>query len=451
MKYLVLIICCLSFSLKSKAQQKEVLDKVIATVGGELILQSDLDEQFNYLKSQRGKLPEGARCGIFDNLVLQNLLLNQSKVDSIEVTDNEIEQELEGRIDQILRAMNNDIALFESYYGQSVAQVKDQFRDDIRNKKLVDKMRSRITDGISITPNDVKIYFSKIPKDSIPYFNSEVELSEIVINPVLNAEQKKISSDKLIDIRKRIVDGKEDFAKMAEKYSADGSAAQGGDLGWAKRGTYVPAFEAAAYKLEENQISEIVESEFGFHIIQLMERRGNSIHCRHILLKPRITDADKDLAKAKLDSIRTLITSGKLTFSKAVKEFSDKQAQSYNNDGRMMNPASGNTIFEAADVDPKIYFAIDGIKLKDITPVLDFQNPLGDTQYKIIRLNTRTEPHKANLQQDYNKIQQAALEQKKGAYTNKWLLDKVSGTYIHFDPTLQSDCPRTEQWLKKKS
>jgi peptidyl-prolyl cis-trans isomerase SurA len=443
--------CCLGLSLKSQAQQKEVLDRVIATVGGELILQSDLDEQFNYLKSQRGTLPEGARCGIFDNLVLQNLLLNQSKVDSIEVTENEIEQELEGRVDQILRAMNNDVSLFESYYGQSVAQVKDQFRDDIRNKKLVDKMRGKITDGISITPNDVKVYFSKIPKDSIPYFNSEVELSEIIINPVLNAEQKKISSDKLIDIRKRVVDGKEDFAKLAEKYSADGSAAQGGDLGWAKRGTYVPAFEAAAYKLEENEISEIVESEFGFHIIQLMERRGNSIHCRHILIKPRITEADKDLAKAKLDSVRTLITSGKTTFSKAVKEFSDKQAQSYNNDGRMMNPASGNTIFEAADVDPKIYFAIDGIKLNDITPVLEFASPMGDALYKIVKLNARTEPHKANLQQDYNKIQQAALEQKKGTYTNKWLLDKVSGTYIHFDPTLQADCPRTEQWLKKKS
>jgi peptidyl-prolyl cis-trans isomerase SurA len=443
--------CCLGLSLKSQAQQKEVLDRVIATVGGELILQSDLDEQFNYLKSQRGTLPEGARCGIFDNLVLQNLLLNQSKVDSIEVTDNEIEQELEGRVDQILRAMNNDVSLFESYYGQSVAQVKDQFRDDIRNKKLVDKMRAKITDGISITPNDVKIYFSKIPKDSIPYFNSEVELSEIIINPVLNAEQKKISSDKLIDIRKRVVEGKEDFAKLAEKYSADGSAAQGGDLGWAKRGTYVPAFEAAAYKLEENEISEIVESEFGFHIIQLMERRGNSIHCRHILIKPRITEADKDLAKSKLDSVRTLIASGKTTFSKAVKEFSDKQAQSYNNDGRMMNPASGNTIFEANDVDPKIYFAIDGIKLNDMTPVLEFASPMGDALYKIVKLNARTEPHKANLQQDYNKIQQAALEEKKGAYTNKWLLDKVSGTYIHFDPTLQADCPRTEQWLKKKS
>jgi peptidyl-prolyl cis-trans isomerase SurA len=441
--------CCFGLATKSGAQQKEVLDKVIATVGGELILQSDLDEQYNYLKSQRGNLPESARCGIFDNLVLQNLLLNQSKVDSLEVTENEIEQELEGRIDQILRAMNNDVSMFESYYGQSVAQVKDQFRDDIKNKKLVDRMRAKITDGVSITPSDVKAYFMKIPRDSIPYFNSEVELSEIVINPILNAEQKKISLDKLVDIRKRIVEGKEDFAKLAEKYSNDGSAAQGGDLGWAKRGSYVPAFEAAAYKLEDNEISAIVESEFGFHIIQLMERRGNSIHCRHILIKPRITDQDKDLAKSKLDSVKTLITSGKTTFSKAVKEFSDKQAQSYNNDGRMTNPASGNTIYEAADVDPQIYFAIDGLKLLEITKVLEFQTPAGETQYKIVRLNGRTEPHKANLQQDYNKIQQAALEQKKGLYTNKWLLDKVSGTYIHFEPALEKDCPQTQQWVTK--
>jgi peptidyl-prolyl cis-trans isomerase SurA len=201
--------------------------------------------------------------------------------------------------------------------------------------------------------------------------------------------------------------------------------------------------------LEDNEISAIVESEFGFHIIQLMERRGNSIHCRHILIKPRITDQDKDLAKSKLDSVKTLITSGKTTFSKAVKEFSDKQAQSYNNDGRMTNPASGNTIYEAADVDPQIYFAIDGLKLLEITKVLEFQTPAGETQYKIVRLNGRTEPHKANLQQDYNKIQQAALEQKKGLYTNKWLLDKVSGTYIHFEPALEKDCPQTQQWVTK--
>ncbi len=450
MKYFLIILCTFCLMNNANAQQKEVLDKVIATVGGELILQSDVEEQFNYAKSQRGSLPESAKCTIMDNLILQNLLLNQSKVDSIEVTDGEVEQELEGRIDQIMRAMNNDVSMFEGYYGQSIAQVKDMFRDDIKNKKLVDKMRAKITDGISITPNEVKNYFELIPKDSIPYFNSEVELSEIIVNPKLNEEQKKISYDKLDAIRKRIVDGKEDFAKLAEKYSADGSAAQGGDLGWAKRGTYVPPFEAAAYKLSDNQISQIVESEFGFHIIQLMERRGNSIHCRHILIKPTITSADKTLAQNKLDSVRTLIEKGKMTFSVAVKEFSDKAAQSYNNDGRMINPASGNTIYEVADLDPKVYFAVENIKAMALTPVMKFDTPAGDVQYKIVRLNSRTEPHKANLQQDYNKIQQAALAQKKGKYTNTWLRDKVVGTYIKFDAKVQSDCPNVDQWAAKK-
>ena len=366
MKKLTLILITFLTVMNGAFAQKQLLDRVIATVGGEIILLSEVEEQFSYMKSQQPELGGDAKCLILDNLILNALLLNQSKRDSVIVGDEEVEQELTARVDQILGQMNNDVSQFESYYGQTVAEVKEQFRDDLRNRKQVEKMRSKITEGMTVTPSEVQAYFNSIPKDSLPYFNSEVEISEILATPKANDLQKKITSDKLADLRSRIEKG-ESFAPLAEKFSDDPSSARvGGDLGWAKRGTFVPAFEANAYKLEPNEISPVFESEFGFHIIQLLERRGNTIHARHILLKPEITQADLDAVKSKLDSVRTLINSKKITFSQAVKDFSDKTAQSYHNDGRMVNPGSGNTFFETRDLDPDIYFATESMKLGDM-------------------------------------------------------------------------------------
>ena len=436
--------------------QKQLLDKVVCTVGGETILLSEVEDQFSYMKSQRGakeELPANARCLILDNLLLNALLVNQSKVDSVLVTNEEVEAELGTRIDQILGQMNNDIAQFESYYGQTVAQVKEQFRDDLRSKKQAERMRAKITEGVTVTPSEVQAFFKKIPKDSLPYFNSEVEISEIVMIPKVNETQRKIARDKLEDIRQRILKG-ENFATLAEKYSQDPSSGRvGGDLGWAKRGTFVPAFEAVAYRLQPNEKSELVESEFGFHFIELLERRGNSIHTRHILIKPEITENDKVLAKAKLDSVKQQLSDKKLNYSRGVKDFSDKSVQSYHNDGRMVNPASGNTFFETGDLDPDIYFATESMKVGDYSKVIEFQTPFGESHYRIVRLNSRTDPHKANLKQDYNKIQQAAIDAKKSKYTNDWLLKKVSGTYMMMDPKVETDCPNVTKWTgnKKKS
>lgn len=431
--------------------QKQLLDRVVATVGGEIILLSEIEEQYSYMKSQRPEIAADTRCMILDNLMLNALLLNQSKRDSVLVTDEEVEQELTARVDQILSQMNNDIAQFESYYGQTVAEVKEQFREDLRNRKQTEKMRAKITEGMTVTPSEVQDYFSQIPRDSLPYFNSEVEISEIVITPKPNDLQKKITSDKLKDIRERIIKG-ESFATLAEKFSDDPMSARvGGDLGWAKRGTFVPAFEAAAYRLEPNDISEVFESEFGFHIVQLLERRGNSIHARHILLKPEVTQGDLDAVKAKLDSVRQKINDKKITFSQAVKDYSDKTAQSYHNDGRMVNQGSGNTFFETRDLEPDIYFATESMKIGELSKPIETVTSFNETQYRVIKLISRTEPHKANLRQDYNRIQQATLDSKKNKYINDWLLQKVSGTYITVDTELKASCPNVNRWLLNDS
>lgn len=446
LKYILsLLLFVTSFPAFSQIQ---VMDKIIATVGGELILLSELEEQFALALSQKGDIPQNARCEILEQLLTSKLLINQSKLDSIEVGDDEVENQLAARIDRILSFMNNDIKQFEEYYGQSVNDVKEQFRTDLKNQLLSEKMKSEIMKDITITPSEVKSFFSKIPKDSLPYFNSEVEIGEIVIIPKINDIQRQITMNKLEGIRKRIVENNEDFAVLAGKFSADGSAQTGGDLGWATRGKYVPEFEAAAYKLDINELSDIVESQFGFHLIQLMGRRGNSIKVRHILLRPEIMEEDFDLVRRKLDSVRTLINNDSITFSFSVKRFSYDKAQSYNNDGRMVNPVTGNTFFEVGDLDPDIYFAIDTLKVKGLTAPIEFRDPSGEVQFHIIQLQSKTPPHKANLLQDYSKIQKASIESKKNDYINSWIDEKIGTTFIRLEQKYGT-CANLDIWINQ--
>jgi peptidyl-prolyl cis-trans isomerase SurA len=432
--------------------QREVIEKVIANVGSEYVLLSELEEQYALLKERQGaKMPPDARCYILDNILTQKLLVNQAKLDSVEVTDEEVEAQLNARIDQILEYMGGDISQFEDYYGQTIGEVKESFRDDLRSQLLSDRMRSQVMQNIKVTPSEVKAFFKRIPRDSLPYFNSEVEVGEIVYKPKVNDEERKKAIDKLEALRKRIVEGGEKFEEIARTFSDDFASARiGGDLGWTKRGKFVPEFEAAAYKLSEGEISPVVESEFGFHVIQLIGRRGNTINTRHILVKPEITNADLELAKAKLDTVRQLILADSLTFSAAVKRYGYDQVQSYNNDGKMINPNTGNTFFEIGDLEPDIYFAIDTMKAGGISKPFSFTDPRGETFFRIIQLQSRTEPHIASLQRDYAKIQTATIEEKRAAFLSEWIEEKVHSTYIRVAASYEG-CPNMEKWLPGES
>jgi peptidyl-prolyl cis-trans isomerase SurA len=447
MKNILVALCFLAAA--PLTAQRTIIDKVVATVGGELVLLSEIEEQFALMEAQEGGLPEGARCNILDNLLVSKLLLNQAKLDSIEVSDDEVEVQLNTRIDRILSFMNNDVSQFEAYYGQTINQVKEQFREDLKNQILVERMQSSIMAGVTVTPSEVKQFFNRIPTDSLPYFNSEVEIGEIVYIPKVNKTERQKAIDKLEDIRRRIIEGGENFAELAAKFSDDGSARGGGDLGWAQRGKFVPEFEAAAYKLDKDEISPVVETEFGFHLIQLLERRGNSIHVRHILIRPEITDHDLELAQNHLDSVRNLILNDSISFSLAVKLFSNKDVQSYNNDGRMVNPLTGNTFFEIGDLDPDIYFAVDTMKVGGISAPFDFAGPTGETYYRIIQLQSRTTPHRANLQQDYSKIQKAAIQSKQNEFINDWVESKIESTFVSID-SLFNNCRILDKWRKRE-
>ncbi len=428
------------------AQEGLVIDKVIATVGDEIILLSEIEEQYAFESQRRGIMPDDARCYILEQIMVQKLLVNQAKLDSIIVDDSEVEQQLNSRVDYILGLMNNDISQFEEYYGKTVAEVRNDMREELKNQITAQRMQGTVIEGATITPSEVKAYFEKIPVDSLPYFSSEVEVGEIVYLPKVSAEERKAALDQLQSIREQILAGTS-FAELAGKFSDDaGSARVGGDLGLQRRGTFVPEFEAAAYNLEEGELSEIVETQFGFHLIELLERRGNLIHTRHILIKPNITSEDLDKAEVELDSIREVILRDSVPFEEAVKRYSDENQQSYNNGGRMINPTSGNTFFEISELDPDIFFALDTMEVGELSYPIEFTMDSGERAFRLVLLQSRTDPHRANLKQDYTKIKNAAIEERKSEYLNRWLDDKIKSTFVQLDPSFLEACDILQRW-----
>jgi peptidyl-prolyl cis-trans isomerase SurA len=430
------------------AQENVVIDKVIARVGTEYILLSDVESQYSYALERAGTEIADLKCEILQSIIGQKLIVHQAKLDSIEIPQDQLEASLQFRIDDVLRQMGGDENLFEEVYGMTTNQMKDNLRPDLESQMLAERMQNEIINSVIITPKEVKEFFSMIPKDSIPYLSAEVELSEIVVKPLVNKEERAKALQQIIDIRKRIVEGGENFEDLATIYSDDpGSAAKGGDLGFAARGVYVQEFEAAAFGLDEGEISDPVESVHGFHIIKMIKRRGNNINVKHILVKPSITEADKMLAKSRLDSLKIQLDSSKVSFSAAVKTHSLEDVPSYHNNGRIQNPSTGKTVFQTAELPSEIYFATEEMNVGDISNPLNYPLPNGETYYRLIRLDSRTRPHKANLEQDYTKILTFAKESKKGKYFSEWLEDKLKKTFIQVDNRYLS-CPDLERLLE---
>jgi peptidyl-prolyl cis-trans isomerase SurA len=431
------------------AQETRLIDKIVGAVGGEVILLSEIEQQMAYLKAQRGSVPPDARCMVMENLLAQNLMLHRARMDSIQISDEEVESQIEARIDRILAMMNNDFQQFEDYYGKSVSEVRQEMRDPIRNQALVERMQGKVFSAITITPSEVRTFFARVPRDSLPYFNSEVEMAEFIYFPKVNQEQKQLAYARISGLRKQIGEEGKSFAEVASAHSDDlGSARLAGDLGWQKRGTFVPEFEAVAYNLEPGEISEVFESPFGYHFVQLLERRGNLLHTRHVLVMPRIEQSDLDLAVRFLDSIRQRIaTEEGYTFETALKAHGDKNNQSFNNGGRMLNPQTGNTFFEISDLDHRLFFVIDTLEVGQISAPIQQTDPTGKIYFQVIKLLSRTKPHKASLKQDYSRIQEAALSEKKGKYLDEWVEKHIRNTYIDLDAQYQG-CPNLTPWIK---
>ena len=445
--YQIVVLASIMVMSNLSAQDTMLLDKIVAKVGGEVIFHSEVEEQMAMMRDRKMTPGRKEQCTILESLMAQAMLVHYAKIDSVIVTEDEVEAEIDARMNQILAYMNNDRRLFQEVYGQTVSEMREEVRELMNRKLLGDRMQAEIMSKVEVTPSEVLEFFNQIPKDSLPYFNAEVELAEIVMFPEINEEERGKALDKIGMIKESLKAG-EDFAVLAKKYSEDGSARDGGDLGWTTRGSFVPEFDAAAFQLEVNEVSDIIETEYGYHIIQLLERRGNSIHTRHILIRPRITDADRELITKQLEEVRRSILAEEINFPDAVRKFGDKRVQSFSNNGRMINPKTNNTFFETGDVDSEIFFSIDTIEVGEITPPIEYRTPLGDYSYKIVQLQGRTTPHQANLKQDYSRIQDAARESKKNGVFSDWVDDHIPNTYIMLDASY-SDCPNIERWQPK--
>jgi len=425
--------------------QKVIIDKIAATVGSEIVLLSEVEERIAQMASQGQPIEEDARCYILEQLLAGKLMVNQARLDSILVEDSEVQVQLDARIERILSYMNGSTEQFEAFYGQTVSEVRGQFRQDLKEQLLMDKMRGQIMENVKVTPSEVKGFYNQIPTDSLPYFNAEVEIGEIVAIPSVSLKEKERIKAQMLEFRQQIIDSTATFEALAERYSDDGSARLGGDLGWSTRGKFVPDFEAAAYKLKIGEVSDPVESQFGFHLIQLTGRRGNSINVRHILIKPDISNADLKITENYLDSIRQLIVKDSVEFSEYVKRFSDEDQQSYNNDGRMVNPVTGNTFFEVGDLNPDIFFAIDTLELGGISKPFEFRGPTGEIYYRLVQLQSRTSPHTANLKEDYSKILTASIESKRNEFINNWIEDRIGRTFVQVE-SRYGTCPNLVKW-----
>ncbi len=421
-----------------------IIDQVVTVVGGHAVLQSDLDAQYMQYRMQEGiKGSESTmKCTILENMVIQKLLLNQAELDSVVVSDAQVESELDRRLRYYINLLGSQ-EKFEEFYQKSVVEFKEELREEVREMMLVERVQQTLTENVKITPSEVRSFYKEIPKDSLPYINSEVTLAQIVKMPPVNREEIERVKNKLQEIRYRVLNG-ENFATLAILYSEDpGSAKQGGELGLFGRGEMYPEFEAAAFTLEKDAVSEIVETDAGFHILQSIERRGEYVNVRHILMRSKVSPVDLAKAKIELDSIGGLIENGEYTFDDAVVKFSEDPSK--NNGGLLVNPMSGTTLWEADQLDPKVFFVIDKLDVGELSAPVQFQTEDGKDAYRILYLENRTEPHEANLKQDYDKLQEWSLGQKKQDELNNWITEKVENTYIKVAEEFQ-DCEFLQSW-----
>lgn len=407
--------------------QRVLLDKIDAIVNDKIILASDIENQLDLL-NLRGEDEAKSRCQLMEQIVYNKMLTTQALRDSLPLSDEEVEDELSRKINYFISVAGSQEA-FEEYYHKTVEQIKEDYRDDIKEQMLASRMRNKIVGDIKVTPSEVKTFFDKIPKDSLPYFDATVEIQQIVMKPRVSDEQKEAARAKAKELLERLKNG-ESFDLLAGLYSHDlGSAQQGGLLDWAPRGTYVKEFEGAAFKLKAGDLSDIVETPFGYHIIQMVERRGDMIQVKHILIRPQTTSKDAEYAQLKLDSVRNDIVENKISFFDAVKKYSQDE-QSKNVGGFLLNMETGGTVMEVNKIDAQLYNIIDTLTIGNITHPIMYQDNDGTPAFRILKMVSKTEPHVADIKIDYDKMQNAAKSDKEEQVLKQWYERNRKKTYL---------------------
>ncbi len=431
LKYYIFFIILSISPLLGTAQSNALVDKIIAKIDNHIILQSDLETQYLQYIAQGGQTDNDTKCKLLESLVVNKMLLAKAEIDSIKIEDKLVDDQLNRRMDYFIAQYGSKEKL-EKFHNKTIAQLKNTFRPFIREELIIQKMQTKITENLAVSPSEVRKYFNQL-KDSLPYFDAEVEVAQLVKLPTVSKNQKRATIEKLQKIKERIQAG-EDFNTLAKAYSEDqATAPYGGELGFFKRGDLVPAYEAEAFRLKPGELSTIVESEFGLHLIQLIERRGDEFNSRHILLRPTSSEVDIEESKQYLDSLRNVILNGKLSFEKAAKEYSYDKPTAMN--GGFFTDGSNNTSIPTSQMDFVVYSTIDTMKVGTISHPIPYRTEDNKEAIRILYYKSKTAPHEANLKQDYQKFYNLALAQKRAKRINEWFKKNKTELFIDIDPT----------------
>ncbi len=430
------------------AQEKVVADKIVGIVGDKIVLKSEIFIANEDIKRQGGV--EQNDCAILDGMLTQKALVLQAQKDSIPVTDDEVDAEIDQKIRYFVAQYGSKEAL-EQISGRSIYQMREDFKAPIREQRMAAGMRNKIVDGVKITPTEVKEYFDKIPKDSLLFYESELQIGQIVLYPKPSRDIELLAIDELNGYKKEVESGSKQFKTLATLYTDDPGSKDNGGMYQINRNDkqWDPVFLANAFRLKEGQISPVIKTKFGYHIIQMVSRNGDDAVIRHILRIPQIMEAETQEAVSKLDSIRDQLIAGTITFGEAVVKYSDDEYSKYT--AGMLLSRDGSNYLTIDQLDKSLVLLLQNTKLKpgEYSKPNSFTDDRGKKGVRIVYLLSKSEPHRENLRDDYNKIAQKALEEKRNNVLQKWFQARISTYYIMIDKDYQH-CPNLAKWETKQ-
>lgn len=441
-RLLLLVLLILSAYLNA---QNNVVDKIIAIVGEEIILKSDIENEFLSEQGQ-GLISSSSdyRADILEKQLIQKLLIAQAKIDSIVVTEDEVESEINNRI-QYFTSVLGSTERVESYFNKNLNEIKTDLRAPLREKLIAEMMQQHIVEKIRSTPSEIKNFYKKLSKDSLPDIPDKYEIQQVVLKPSVSDAERERLRDQLRKFREQIMNGEKTFNTLAVLYSEDGAAVRGGELGYMSKSSMVPEFAEAAFSLKPGKISKIVETEYGFHIIQLIDRQGEKINVRHIVLQPKIDDKEREEALHRLDTIRTFIADNKMSFEEAAHYFStDKKTK---NNGGLIAGSDADSKIERAAISGEMAKQVNKLKVGEISEPFMEKTDQGE-EFKIIRIKAFYPQHKANLDDDWMIFEMMLKREKQLEKLEKWIKEQQENTYIHLDDEYKNSKFKYDGWIK---
>lgn len=455
MKYLkskinsCLLLILISTTAVFAQPKKQKIDGVAAVVGDYVVLDSDIELTLMELKAKGMTSEDFTKCELLGKLLEDKLYAHHAIQDSLTVTDAEVNEHMDQQIEAMLEQVGNIDEIVKYYRKKDLADFREYYFEIVKNQKLTSKMQRKIVDAVEITPDEVRTFYNAIPKEDLPTIGAEVEIAQIVIKPVITDKAKQQVIQKLKEIKTDVLENDMSFSAKAALYSEDrGSAAAGGYYKINRRTQFVKEFKEVAFSLQEGEISEPFETDFGFHIIKIDKILGQEVELRHILMSPKVSDEDLAAAKIKIEDIRTKILNKEITFAEAAQKYSDHK-ETKNSGGIILNPRSFEPTFELTKMDPNLYSIVSDLNANDITkPMYENEAGVGES-YKIITVNSKTEEHLADFSKDFIKIKEIALKDKQINEIAKWSKEKIEQTYIKINGEYRN-CEFTNNWLKKE-